>query len=328
MTIRQTKLFKLIKRIAAPYRLRLLYSADRRRFLQSSFELNNKKSVDNLRGEITFEAHAIEKGLTHIEIRPLFGKKRIETLKRLLRQYVKRNLDVSDSRFLIGVSVLKQYVEIHQSLGLQVPELDDFILEFDKYRQVPAGSIVMLKNDVLMNVNRNFEKLAWYRHSVRDFGTENLNIQLVINALKISQRTPSVCNRQPWKNYIITDSQKMKKVLSIQSGIDGMASNVQAVSVITTDNSYFGSITEHNQGFIDGGLYAMSFIYALTQQGLATCALNMDFNLSTSKAIRDECGITEQENLILVVAIGTYPDNFKVPVSSRDDYARYTTFIK
>lgn len=328
MNIRETKIFDYAKDIVAPFRLRLLSNIDRKRFLKNSFQLTHKRTLDNLRGEITFEAHAIEKGLSHIELRPFFGKKRIERLIMLLAQYQTSAFDVDDERFLMGVSVLKKYISVHEALGYSVPELREAITDFEQYPNVIAGSVSLFKSNVIANTNVSFDKLAEYRHSVRDFGFDRLDMQKIYSALTVSERTPSVCNRQPWKNYLITDPAKMKRVLSIQGGIGGMAHNVQAVSVITTDDSYFGSITEHNQGYIDGGLYAMTFIYALTQQGLANCALNTDFNISTSRAMRQECGISENENLILVIAIGTYPDEFKAPVSSRDDYHKYTTFIK
>lgn len=60
----------------------------------------------------------------------------------------------------------------------------------------------------------------------------------------------------------------------------------------------------------------MSLVFAITYNEIATCILNAMFN--KNKEIRKLLGIEEPEIFIGFIALGTYPDKFKVPASLRD----------
>jgi nitroreductase len=90
-------------------------------------------------------------------------------------------------------------------------------------------------------------------------------------------KSPSVCNRQPWKVHLIEDEQLLHQVMTAQGGFAGNGHNMQLLLLVTVDLRYFSTSSERNQGFVDGGIYLMSLVYALTYHKMATCILNADF---------------------------------------------------
>lgn len=87
--------------------------------------------------------------------------------------------------------------------------------------------------------------------------------------------------------------------------------------MITTDTRYFIDVTERNQVYVDGGLFAMSLLYALEYERLAACALNTMFDPKRESATRKLLGINESENMIMYLTVGNFKDNYRVPKSYR-----------
>lgn len=320
MNIRNTYFFKVVKRFSEPVRFVHIAIVDGVRFYKNTFYTRrNNRSKQNLRGEISFYTHALEKGFLHEDFRPLFGKTKILILLKLIHEYSRKGFSQEDRRFVGGVNILRKYIRAHKDIGLaeQVNYIQNEIEKYGQISNTTVGVSYLEKDRIIQQSRGNFESLVEARHSVREFSTVPLNLKKVEKAIEICERTPSVCNRQSWKIYVSTENKK-KQILSIQGGINGLAHNVGAVAVITADYQMFGNITERNQAFVDGGLFAMSFLYALTEQGVAACALNTDFNLKTEKLLRNVVNIPNNEALIMVVAMGSYPDSVVVPVSERD----------
>lgn len=325
--LRETPIFLLVKKFSAPFRLFREMLHDGKRFKRASFYFSESRpSLDNIRGELSFESHAIEKGLMHKNFRPNFGKKHLDRLVALLDIYQKRGYTKDDSRYRNAVSVLDAYVKKHKKLGIPVEKYSDALLKYALVSQ-PAGVLLMNAESTLKKSREDFSNLSMARHSVREFGEQQVSDRSLREAFELSERTPSVCNRQGWKVYVTQNSKTMKLILDTQAGINGMAQNVSAVEVVTVDESYFGNITERNQAFIDGGIYVMNLLYSLTYVGLASCTLNTDFNMKIDSKMRKILSINDNEVFIAVIAIGTYPENYLVPVSNRDKYTEYVTFI-
>lgn len=57
---------------------------------------------------------------------------------------------------------------------------------------------------------------------------------------------------------------------------------------------------EHNEGFVDGGLFGMSLLLALEKQVLAACPLNTMFRLKAEKVTRRLLGIPEYESFLCI----------------------------
>lgn len=314
------KLKNWIKKIAAPFRLYWRYFFDGKKFRTGSFEFNKRfMSDENLRAKITFEYHAIEKGLTYRNLRYLFGRARIDELVRLLQLWKDRNNSTSDKRYQAGISVLERYITVHEDNNINVDYLKLKISGLDVVKAVQGGEKTLNKKEVLDDKQADFYKFSHSRHSVRDFGDLKISIQDIKKAVDLAMTAPSACNRQSAKVYITDNENLIGQVLESQGGITGMANNISALILITADNQYFGYFDERNQTFIDGGIFTMNLLYSLTYYGIATCTLNADLSIENEILIKQLMKVgSASEDLIAFIAVGDYPEEFKIPISTRD----------
>ena len=74
---------------------------------------------------------------------------------------------------------------------------------------------------------------------------------------------------------------------------------------------------EHNEGYVDGGLFAMSMLYSLEACGLAACPLNTMFSEENDKKTRDMLGVPDNEVFIMYIAVGRFRESSKICRSQR-----------
>jgi nitroreductase len=110
---------------------------------------------------------------------------------------------------------------------------------------------------------------------------------------------------------------KMQAALSHQNGNRGFGYRAQGVLVITSDLRAFVNAGERNQCWVDGGLFAMSVVYALHSLGLGCCMLNWSMEAAADRAMRKEMGIPDSEAVITMTAVGHLKERFKVARSHR-----------
>ena len=133
----------------------------------------------------------------------------------------------------------------------------------------------------------------------------------------MAQKTPSVCNRQSSKVYLFHNKDDVNKVLSYQNGCASFAKSVQAVYIVTSNLESFISTDERNQCWIDGGLFAMSLLYALHSLGIGSCCLNWCATKKSDDLLHSAAGISKSEVVIMLIACGNYPNDLRVARSVR-----------
>lgn len=57
----------------------------------------------------------------------------------------------------------------------------------------------------------NFNELILKRESCRNYNGEPVNTDLLIKCVDAARLSPSACNSQPWKYYIINGGENAKK---------------------------------------------------------------------------------------------------------------------
>lgn len=298
------------------------------KYRKSAFRLNKNHTKDQIKARITIHYHSIEKGLSHKNIRLGFGKHAIKQLLKDLDDYKKNSFPLEDIRYRTGCSVLLEYIKLHEEANYDISEIKSMYKSIvGNFKENLGGCYQLNKEEVLKYRNSDFKQLSDKRFSVRNFSDELVDIQLINKAIEIAMKTPSVCNRQPWNVYVVKNKELQKDLLSLQGGLRGLGDNMDTLIAITAKNSYFGGPEERNQGFIDGGLFSMSLLYSLEYMGLASCALNADFNKKTDDQIRKILDIKVNENIILFIAVGNYPSTFKVPKSQRESHKEITKYF-
>lgn len=295
--------------------------SDAKDFYKYSFEFNNIKDRRHLESDLIYFAHKIEKGLSLPSPRLGFGEKVIAHVIKLLNQYNFNygwhNVSVS------AVNTLNDYFEYNKANGLELSELKSHIDRFYKsietinYNEI--GGVIEISKSELDKSYINFEDFAMNRYSIRNFATGHIDSELIKKAVHIAQKTPSVCNRQPWKTYVYEGN--ISELLKFQNGNAGFGINADKILIVTADLRDFRGPRERNQIYIDGGLFSMSLLYSLHSMGIGSCALNLAIPPAKEKNLKRIAGINEPEALIMMIAIGKLPEKLRVASSPRRNLA-------
>lgn len=297
---------------------RLNYKYDQDRFLKWSSSWQQNLSAVQLKALITMDYHRIEKGLSLKEPKVGFGSDVVERLVKNLKTF--QQAYGYDEVISFSLNALSEYHQFNKINGLYNQKLHEEILALggdNEYEESCAGTLKVSKKEILKACLIDLENFFQARYSIRQFSDEDVNISLVEKAVKMAQKTPSVCNRQSSKVYIFSDSEDKKRSLSYQNGNRGFGHQASKVLVVTSNLEHFTKIGERNQCWIDGGMFAMSLVYALHSLGLGTCCLNWSVEYHTDKAFRQSVDIQDSEAVIMLIAVGHLPEEFKVAQSPR-----------
>ena len=274
------------------------------------------------------ENHVIEKGMSMRHPRKGFGQQKVLDLLIRLKKYQQMYGD-KDLHFLVyPLSTIKTYIKYTENEGVKIDKIknlfNEIALSFSPIQiQAHGGVEVVTKDDILKSCNCDFKSLLYSRHSIRYFSSEAISQDLIIDILKLAQRTPSACNRQGWKTHVFS-CEKSVELMKWQGGCHGFETELQH-SILVTANLKAFLYYEVHQAYVDGGLYAMNLINAIHSFGLGCIPLSCGFEYEKLKGL-SKFGIPENEVPIVIVAFGKLLDEFKVAVSTRKEISETNTF--
>jgi len=311
-------------------RLRLLgeYLYHYCHFVRHFGRLGLYKSECKFSSDLRIRVHAIEKGLSLPNPRVGFGEAKVKIILEMVDYYI--NHFKYQQSFLIEInSILSAYFDYQKANGYINKELTDSFnrlfsgIERSNYL---GGIKTIHKTDIIQSCTIQFKNFCDSRFAIRDFSNIPVDISEIYKAIEMSQKTPSACNRQPWHVYIYK-GEKKKQILEWQHGSMGFGDEIDtALLVCCNTESYF--MGESTLPYVDGGLYAMTLIYALHSLGLGTIPLTMGLMPSKLKEIYKIGNIHENEVPVLLIGVGNLKDSFNVALSHRYDYKSYTTLIE
>ena len=317
-------ILRIMRKLRDNRKLKKYYFQDMKRFKKSSFNYNVSK--DNLLAKMIINYHSLEKGLTNLNFREGFGQRAIGGIKEAIIDYNRLGFDTNNDEYKATLGVIKAYLNKHQQSSIDLSDLKNFFekysANFDK-ETLLGGSEIISKLEIINQLKSNFKNFVFSRSSIRDYSSEDIDIKTLKECFTLAAKTPSVCNRQPWKVHVIQNLQLASELLRIQNGFKGHGNNLQTLLLITSDNRYLYGYLERNQGYIDAGMYAMNLLYAIHSKGLAACPLNSNLSMIDENKVRELLTIDESENLIMFIAIGHYLDLNKTTVSHSKNTEEY-----
>ena len=318
------KLLKIIFRNKIIFLLSLIknivesYVYDIKRYLKYSTTIKNAKTFKQLESKIYAHCHVIEKGLSLKETRLGYGKDVVNSLFELIKKYKLYEYPEDNIVFKTAVSVMNSYIDFHEKKGYSLEKLKKQIKDISNYKGNEYGGIKTFKKEQILKYGKsNFYNMAKNRFSIRNFSSEPVKLEKIIEAIKIAQKSPSVCNRQSTHVYIIQDQKIRNQLLVLQNGNRGFSHLIDKILIITSDLQSFDGIKERNQAFIDSGIFTMSLLYALQYEGIGACTLNWCSDIGTDKKLQKIIKINNSENVILMIAVGNLPELIKVTKSSK-----------
>lgn len=294
------------------------YYSDYRRYRTfSSKHSGSNKTHNNLSAMIFMQAHALEKGFSLPDIRSGFGSERIKLLAQLLEKYKTSGFPMEDLSVQKASSVLSQYIRYHDLISFELGAMRTLIQKWENPSCDIAGYAELTREEILKTAVGDFEDCALSRWSIRNYTDEQLPDEVLLDAVRIARKTPSACNRQAWKAYFIRDEKLKADILSLQNGNRGFGSKAPCVIVITADMCNFVGAGERNESFVDGGMFAMSLLYALHYKGIGACPLNWMVTPDFDKKLRKLLKVAPSENVIMMIVAGKIPAKVRVAKSVR-----------
>lgn len=318
---------ELVNRVITSFRLKREMKYHLGRFIRNTGAIGIKESESKFSADLRIRVHALEKGLSLPNPRVGFGEKKVaEVLDRV--EYFENHFQNED--FLSEISViLNNYFDFQETHG----HVNEGLLA--KYQRLfegigdkgyQGGTKSINREEVLKASGIDFKMFAYSRYAIRDFSDEPVSEEALRRALEIAEKTPSACNRQPWRVYIYKGDKK-NQILNWQGGSKGFTENIDtAILVACNIESYF--INEMNLPYVDGGLYAMNLMYALHSLGLGTIPLTCALMARNFNALYREFDIQDNEVPVLLIGVGHLKEEFEVAISNRYSYTDYTYFVK
>jgi nitroreductase len=293
------------------------------RFLKYSGLNKSHEYQGEQAARITMFYHQIEKGLSLAEPRPGFGMAVLPQLLDLIEVYAARYGYIAPATTAIGA--LREYLAFNERVGCEVPyvkrRVEEILAKSDKaragYASWEAGVIPVKRVELEKYQAVDFEGFFKSRYSIRNFAGGEIPVDDLRRVVEISQKTPSVCNRQSVRVHAYRDRSKIDQILAIQSGSRGFGDKASAVLVVTSELQSFVDVGERYQGWIDGGMFSMSICLAFHHLGYGSCCLNWSEEKHTDRALRELLGLQPSELIIMVIAAGTLPDQLSVAHSPR-----------
>jgi nitroreductase len=293
------------------------HSYDCRTFLSASATQRTDFTEDELDGRLMAMAHVIEKGLSFRHTKPLFGQDMVEQLCKHSYLYRQSRFSLERLGYRNAVGCLVAYQKLFSDQQVPVLSLiDRFCLDTDA-TSACGGASEIIRENILARSNSPFREFALTRHSIRDFSDEAVDPKLIEDAIGTALKTPSACNRQPWEVYQIDNPKKREEVLRLQPGNRGFGHRIPVLLAVTCNLSPYFGLQERHLPFVDGGMFAMSLIFALHHNRLASCSLNWAVDSDTDKALKKILPELQSNVVILLIAVGHYPDSLKVACSPR-----------
>lgn len=318
-----------LKRLKAAWEIVGDAAYDAGRFFRHSQSGRRTLNPAQLRGRMLAKAHSIEKGLSMPDVRPFFGKDALSELARLMKAFEAQGLDRNDAAYLMGRHAVAAYLEHHRARGLELPAELAFVQALSADQgSAELGGVRTVTATALKAAGRgDFDSVVNTRHSIRAFDAGPVDPATLEQAVALAQKSPSVCNRQSCGVYVVDDPELRKQALDIQGGNRGFGQDIGALLVVTSDLSIFRDSKERNQGFVDGGLFAMTLMYALHYLGLGCCPLNWSAARAKDRRLRHLLDIPDNELVIVLLGVGNLKPSFDVASSPRRAKAEVIRWI-
>ncbi|MCU8159172.1 nitroreductase family protein [Vibrio vulnificus] len=281
-------------------------------------------TVNKIECQIILDYHSVEKGLLFNKTKPRFAQHRIKSLNKNLHNPLIRE-HYARSQVRVALQVMCLYYELHEKMEINIEDYypkSDYLIYRDilgeHYKEEFSGVITYDSSDFYDRVDElNFSLFSNSRKSIRQFTGERIAQLKIEQAIELALNTPSVCNRQASRVYLVDDKSKIDKILDIQGGFTGYSSEVQQLLIVTVDRNYFYTVGERNQLFIDGGMFLMNLLYSLHYNGIAACPANWGKTIQEEKRLESVITISESEKIICMIPVGVASDSFKVTLSKR-----------
>ena len=175
----------------------------------------------------------------------------------------------------------------------------------------------------------DFLELVQKRQSCRSYANIPVETEKLEKILEAARLSPSACNSQPWKFYVVTNPQKCAEIAPAtqEEGLNKFANQCPAFIVITEQTALLiakgGMKPNQKWAKFDLGIATICACLQAEELGLGTCIMG-SYNGDRIKKI---LGITGESPVAIVIAVG-YPASPEIRPKKRKALNEITTFIE
>lgn len=274
---------------------------------------------------LTRNIHRIEKGL----IMPNFKNEFALSYIQETMDVFKGVLDDGNDKNLIAyaTSILDQYFK---KVSLNQPLIKELSADFFKLNLTSENKLPYKRKENQNSTISYDELMQLYlqRRSVRFFKDEFVDRELIHKAAEAASLSPSACNRQPFY-LIVADKNPLKDVLGrLPMGATSFYENVPMFAAIIGDLSSYFSERDRNLIYIDGSLFAMSFMLALETLGLSSCPINWPDIEQKEIDLQKVLDLKPYERCVMFIGIGYADPEQKIPFSNKKTTSQLIKYLK
>lgn len=280
-------------------RIRDNFSSYETDYLKYATDLSGYYDERSRRRLIIIGTHILEKGLSHTDFRPGFGRQHVIELQNNIAAYKKiKGADI----FAIenAISILYLYHKTNEAYDYSDADyVNTKLFEDSKFQQLRPYSL----NDQDNFSAEDCQNIFYKRHSVRlyDADGEPVVKQLLIDAIELANTAPSACNRQATHIFAVGKKDLFEEIENLHGGCKGFGRHVSLFLFVTSDLSLYSS-NEIKLPVYDAGIYTMNLLYALQAYGLYACPLNASLP-GKSKAMHQLAGIPANYDINGLIAV-------------------------
>ena len=260
--------------------------------------------------EILLLSHSLEKGMGIHRVKRGYGLERANRLVDLL--YLSRAKGDNNKFFYKeGCSVVLAYLEYQKSQQVNVSILEERFskLHYDS-SDLMSGYRMILKEELEEGMQTNWERLIDSKHSLRMYSSDSITKSEFEQAVHNAIKSPSACNRQPWKVYCSFEKGKNQEISKYVPGNKAFESDIPYYCIVTADRKLFGS-EEIFQWYVNGGIFLAYLTLSLHALGIGSCIFQWPLHYKEDKRMREAAAIGDSEIIIAVVGFGKYPEQTK-----------------
>lgn len=297
---------------------------DLTRFVKySNIEYSEFENTDKLIAKIISLYHVVEKGLSLENPRTGFGAPRIEMLVKCISIYSSRVSKPDwDVHVQSAVWVLDEYFKFNQGRDLSIPLLETFLATHSdilKGVEPKGGTKLIDIRSLTLAESPFFDDVITFRSSIRNFGGQSLDLSDIDRAINLAQNSPSTCNRQSARLLRTTDRETIDKLLLLQKGANGFSEGISCVLVVCTDLACYQGDGDRHSGIIDGSLFGMTLIHALTRFRIASIPLNWSKTYLDDMKLRKLINIPPSYNVLFFIGLGSFKEKIRAPISIKNN---------
>lgn len=279
--------------------------------------LENRKGVEQVNYFLRRGVHRIEKGLIMPERRAVFGLDYIEEVAQAYSDAIAGEGDPDELRW--AHDVLAEYFEVVQPdpIVRRARQIFDLAAKPSETVQGPTTPYAQDDRERPSVSPEALHALAVHRRSVRFYEDRPVPRDLLDQAIETSALSPSACNRQPFEFKIFDTRESAEEISSLAGGTAGFSHQIPCLIVIVGRLRAYPYSRDRHAIYVDGGLAAMSLMFALETLGLSSCPINWPDVRSRELEMAKTLKLSADERVVMLISVGYAKGGSKIAASKK-----------